>query len=494
MKRSIGLSIVLLTLLTACNVGPNYMRPAISLPESFKEVPEGWKIAQPKDGCPRGPWWTIFNEPELNELEAQLNINNQNILAAISQYEQAKALVLQARSAYFPVVAGSATTTREKQSRSNFSVGSVSSPTGSAGTNQSSLAPFNLYNLTLDATWAPDLWGSIRRSVASAVDTAQADAAQVVLTKLLAEASLAQYYFQIRGLDADQKILDDTVKDYNKILQITLSQYQAGTASRLNVAQAQSALEAAQASAIDNGINRAIYEHAMAVLIGVPPSCFSYASNPLVAKDFSIPVDVPSEWLERRPDVAQAERMMAAANEEIGVAISAYFPTLTLSGTDGYQANFLRSLFKKPAHFWSIAAQVADTLFDGGLRSAKVDQAREVYNQAVATYKQTILTAFQDVEDNLASVRILENEEKILQQGLESAELALKIALNQYKAGTVQLSDVLTIEIAALTARKSLSDVLTRRMVASALLVKALGGGWDENKLPTYGCCTCDNE
>ncbi len=484
---------ILLTslLLSSCMVGPNYVRPAVQIPETFKEAPEGWKMAQPQDACPRGAWWTVFNEPDLSDLEYKLNISNQNILASIAQYDQAKALVLQATAAFFPTLGGSGSVTRQKQALSSLTTGDATSPTTDT-TVANNNSVFDLYNVTLDATWVPDLWGAIRRNVASTVATAKADAAQVALTKLLAEASLAQYYFQIRGLDTDQILLDDTVNNYEKILKITLNQYKAGTASRLNVVQAQSVLEVAKASAIDNGVNRAVYEHAIAVLIGVPPSLFTYAPNPLVHKEVFIPVDVPSQWLERRPDVAQAERAMAAANELIGVAVAAYFPVLTLTGTFGYQAEHLYRLFRDPSQFWSLGAQLADVIFDAGLRSAQIDQARGVYNQAVATYKQTVLTAFQDVEDNLATLRILEKEEKVLNEAVVSAQWALKIALNEYKAGTIQLLDVLNAEVTAYTAQKNANDVLVRKLVSAALLAKALGGGWDINQLPTYGCCTCE--
>jgi len=487
------LSVLFLLMITACTVGPNYKKPTITMPGSFKEAPEGWKIAQPQDSCPRGTWWEIFDDPKLNDLEVELNNSNQTLMAAIAQYNQARALVLEARAAYFPTIAGSGSITKEKQSLSNVQVANVGTSNTTSSIVSGAGKPFNIINLTLDATWEPDLWGAVRRNVESAVATAQSDAAFVVLTKLLSEASLAQYYFQLRGLDADQQLLNDMVNDYQKILKITLNQYHAGTVSRLSVVQAQSALQLAQAAAVDISINRAIYEHAIAVLIGKPPSIFSLTSDPLVVKNVYIPVDVPSQWLERRPDVSQAERLVASTNAQIGVAISAYFPVLTLTGMGGYQADTLKHLFRTPAQFWSLGAQLADTLFDAGLRSAEVASARAAYEQAVANYRQTVLTAFQDVEDQLASLRILENEEKIQNEAVKSAEHALRIIMNEYKSGTAQTSDVLNQEIITFTARQNAINVTTRRMVAAALLVKALGGGWNIDKLPYYGCCTCEN-
>lgn len=475
----------LLLLCASCTLGPDYIKPDIQIPASFKEAPEGWKLADPQDSCARGPWWEMFEDPKLNELEVALNQSNQTLAAAVAQYSQARTLVSQARSAYFPTASTNGSITKEKQSLSNDQVAQV----GIAGTSSSIVSdtkPFNIINVGIDTMWEPDIWGAVRRNVESKIATAESDAAYVVLTQLLAQASLAQYYFQLRGLDALQDLLDKTVKDYEKLLKITLNQYHSGTASRLNVLQSQSALEAAQAAAQDNGINRAIYEHAIAVLIGSAPSEFCLPPNPLVTKTVWIPVSVPSVLLERRPDIAQAERLVAAASASIGVAIAAYFPTLSLTGTEGYQADVLHRLFRTPSQFWSIGAMLFETLFDAGLRSAQVDAARAAYDEAVANYRQTVLAAFQDVEDQLASLRILEQEQEIQRAAVESAEGALRIIMNEYKAGTVATQDVLTQEITTFTIKQAEISVMTRRMVASALLVKALGGGWDIASLEYY--------
>ncbi|MBI2791210.1 MAG: efflux transporter outer membrane subunit [Gammaproteobacteria bacterium] len=338
----------------------------------------------------------------------------------------------------------------------------------------------NNFNVALDATWEPDIWGSVRRAVEASEAGATASAAQLALTKLSMQASLAQFYFELRGLDGDQRVLDNTVLNYQKLLKITKNQYHVGTASKAAVLQVQSQLELAQVQALDNGIFRAQYEHAIAVLIGKPPGCFSLGPHLTSNSPPFIPVDVPSTLLERRPDIAQAERLVAQANAQIGVAIAAYFPTLTLTGVGGYEASLLRDLFTKPARYWSIAAQIADTLLDGGLRSAQVEAARAVYDQTVATYRQTVLSAFQDVEDNLVALRILNEELKKQNQAVETAHHALQLVMNEYKAGTVGLADVLNAQITAFTAEKGANDIEYQRMTFAVGLIKALGGGWHE--------------
>ncbi|OJV85741.1 MAG: RND transporter, partial [Gammaproteobacteria bacterium 39-13] len=443
MKKFASLGFLLLGAI-GCTVGPDYQRPSVQIPEQYKEAPVGWKFASPNDECSNEEWWRVFNDSQLDALEVRLEISNQNIKAAFYQYMQARALVTQARAAYFPIISGFGSVTREKSATSSaLSSTAVSGLSAGTGSTPTVGAPFTNYHLELDASWAPDIWGSVRRTVEGAVAGAQASAAEVAATRLLAQASLAQFYFELRGLDGDQKVLDDTVKNYQKLLRITQNQYKAGTASRANVLQAQSLLELAEVQAIDNGILRAQYEHAIAVLIGVPPAEFCIDANPIAFTPPFIPAALPSTLLERRPDIAQAERLVKQANAQIGVAIAAYFPVLTLTETGGYNATKLANLFSKPAQFWSLGAQLADTLFDGGLRSGQVEAACATLHQTVAQYRQTVLTAFQDVEDNLAALRILNEEFNKQKQAVNTATAALDVVLNSYKAGTAAFADVL---------------------------------------------------
>jgi NodT family efflux transporter outer membrane factor (OMF) lipoprotein len=462
------ISIFLFSLfLNACTVGPDYVRPKVAVPTHYKEAKnKDWKIAQPQDACNRGEWWKIFNDPQLNTLEAQVNISNQNIAAAAAQYQQALALVDEARASYFPTITGSASLTRQKLGVSN-----------STSSSSSNISTAN--SLLLDASWEPDLWGSVRRSVEANAAGAQASAAQLALVRLTAQASLAQFYFELRALDKDQKILNDTGSDYKKSLKLTQNRYAVGVAGRADVVQAQSQLESAQALAINNGINRAQFEHAIAVLIGQPPANFAMAFKPLTATPPKIPLQVPSALLERRPDIAQAERQMAQANAQIGVAIAAYFPTLTLSASANTQNSGYAHWFSLPTLAWAIGPQLAETLFDGGLRSATTAAARANYVASVATYRQTVLTAFQDVEDNLAALRILTAQALVQNQAADSARHALQLMINQYKAGTAAYSDVLTAQTNAYTAEKAAADVTGLRMTAAVGLIKALGGSWE---------------
>lgn len=478
LNRSNALLIFTLLLLHGCTVGPNYVRPIANVPVKYKEAPKaasGWKIAQPQDEGDRGEWWKIFRNPELDALMAYVNISNQNIAAAEAQYRQARAQIDVARAGYYPIVNGSAGVVRQK------------TPHGLSGTDTSQTNiisdTFNTYTLLLSATWEPDIWGSVRRLVESRKASAQASAAQLAAVRLSTQAMLAQLYFQLRTLDRDQLILNQTAKAYQQLYQLTKNRFKAGIISLADVAQAQAQYNAAQAQAIDNGVNRAHFEHAIAVLIGQPPANLSLAPKVLILRPPHIPVEVPSALLERRPDIAQAERQVAAANASIGVAIAAYFPTLGLSSTVGYQSNKLSRLISKPAFLWSVGAQLAETLFDGGLRGANVRIARGAYEQTVAVYRQTVLSAFQNVEDNLSSLRILKEEAAIQDQAVAAAKLALRLTLRNYKAGTASLSDVLIAETTAHTTEKNASDIAGRRMAAAVGLITALGGSWDTEQL-----------
>ncbi|MBU9605934.1 efflux transporter outer membrane subunit [Burkholderia multivorans] len=471
---SAAVAVATAVLLAGCAVGPDYHRPDTSIPAAFKEAPAGWKVAQPADRADRGPWWTVYDDPQLNALIDKLNASNQTIAQSAAAYRQARALVSEARAAYFPTVGLSASGSRARTPRSSFSSGSSSS-FGSSTSGSIS----NSYSVGLDASWEPDLWGKVSRTVSAQRAGEAAAAADLANARLSQQALLAQTYFQLRTSDALQKLLDETVQSYRQSLQLTQNQYAQGVAARADVIQAQTQLQSAQAAAIDNGVARAQYEHAIATLIGEPASTFSLPPMPLTAEPPVTPVDVPSTLLERRPDIAAAERRAAAANEQIGVAISAFFPTLTLSASGGFESSVWSQLFTLPARFWTVGPQLAATLFDAGLRAAQTEAARATYDQDVAAYRLAVLSAFQDVEDNLASQRILAQEIDVQRQAVESAEHALAIVTNQYKAGTVAYLNVLTAQTTAFTARQKLATITGQRMVSSVGLVKALGGGWN---------------
>jgi NodT family efflux transporter outer membrane factor (OMF) lipoprotein len=466
---TLAVAVAIATMLAGCAVGPNYKTPTTEVPASYKEAASGWKVAQPADQRDRGQWWLIYDDQQLNALEDKLNTANQTVAQYAAAYRQARALTGEARAAYFPVISGSAGLTR-----------SGTGPTASLSTTSETRSRVNNnLNLSLDASWEPDLWGKVSRTVSAQEASQQGAAATLANARLSAQGTLAQTYFSLRSLDSMQKLLDDTVAAYEKSLKLTQNQYAQGVAARSDVIQAQAQLQSAQAAAIDNGIARAQDEHAIAVLVGEPASIFSIPPSPLTATPPTVPAQMPSALLERRPDIAAAERAAKAANEQIGVAISAFFPTLTLSATGGYQSSVLSQLLTAPARFWTLGPQLAGTIFDGGLRSAQTAAARATYDQDVAVYRQTVLAAFQDVEDNLASQRILEQEIGVQQQAVASAQQALDIVTNQYKSGTVAYLSVLTAQTTAFTAEQKLASLAGERMVSSVGLVKALGGGWD---------------
>jgi NodT family efflux transporter outer membrane factor (OMF) lipoprotein len=470
---TVAVALCVAGLVTACAVGPDYKRPAAEIPASYKEAAPGWKVAQPSDQQDRGAWWTIYQDEQLNALEDKLNAANQTVAQYAAAYRQARALVSEARASYFPTVGLSAGATR--------SGSGVSSNTSITGTSRSGIS--NSFNVQLDASWEPDLWGSVSRSVNAQKAGEQGAAADLANARLSAQATLAQTYFSMRALDATQKLLDETVAAYQRSLQLTQNQYAAGVAARSDVIQAQTQLQSAQASAIDNGVQRAQDEHAIAVLIGEPASTFSLPPMPLTATPPAVPGQVPSALLERRPDIASAERKAAAANEQIGVAIAAFFPSLTLSASGGFENSVFSNLLTAPSRFWTLGPQLAATIFDAGLRRAQTEAARATYDQNVATYRQTVLAAFQDVEDNLASQRILEQEVVVQQQAVNSARQALDIVTNEYKAGTVGFVNVLTAQTTAFNADQKLQTIAGQRMVSSVGLVKALGGGWDISQM-----------
>lgn len=468
--------------LAACSVGPDYVRPQMDTgPAVFKEG-QNWKPAQPRDLTADGKWWEMFGDPQLNALIAQVDISNQNLALAEANFRSAVALVQSSRSAYSPTLSASAGASRA-------SSGSAGSSSGNGGsTNGASAGGVrNSYTFSLTAAWEPDLWGKVRRDVEASQTSAQASAADLAAARLSAQAQVAQDYLQLRVLDAQQQLLEDTVQAYQRSLQVTQNQYAAGMVAKSDVIQAQTQLKSAQASALDNGVTRAQVEHAIALLVGKTPAEFSLPRRPLTAVAPPVPQGVPSMLLERRPDVAAAERRVAAANAKIGVAKAAYFPSLTLSASGGYQSSSFSDWFTLPGRVWSLGPQLAQTIFDGGARAAATDQAIANYDGTVATYKQTVLTAFQDVEDNLAALRILEQEAAVQHEALLAARQAVTLVTNQYKAGTVSYVNVITAQATALSAELTSLNILNRRMAASVLLAKALGGGWDEHSLDDLG-------
>ncbi|RKG86914.1 efflux transporter outer membrane subunit [Corallococcus terminator] len=463
-------------LLSACAVGPDYKRPTVAVPTHFKEAADGWKPAQPNDRHDRGAWWKRFGDPELDALEARVARSNQTVASYEAAYRRARAMVAEARASLFPTLGASGSASRARGAgRSTTAPGGINAGTSTLG---------NIFDLSLDASWEPDLWGRVRRQVSGAKASAQAAGSDLDNAKLSAQAMLAQSYFQLRALDATQRLLDDAVVGYQKSLRLTQNRYVQGVAGRPDVLQAQTQLALAQAAATENEISRATYEHAIAVLVGEPASTFSLPRVPLAAIPPALPAELPSTLLERRPDIAAAERRAAAANEQIGVAISAWFPSLNLSASGGFTSSTLAQWFTAPHLVWALGPQLVATLFDGGLRASQTEQARAAYDQGVANYRQTVLAAFQDVEDNLVSLRVLEQEVGMQQEAVGYARQALEVVTNQYKAGTVTYLEVITAQATLYSSEQKLAAIAGQRMVSAVGLIKALGGGWDVSPPP----------
>jgi NodT family efflux transporter outer membrane factor (OMF) lipoprotein len=457
-------------MLAGCAVGPDYVRPTVETPAAFKEN-QGWKVAQPQDAALRGKWWEAFNDAQLNALEEQVNISNQTLAQAEARFRQASALVRSARAAYFPTVSGSLSSSRSsaRTTTQTSTTGAVITSGGGSNSSQT---------LALDANWELDVWGRIQRNVESNVANAEASAADVEATRLSTQAQLAQNYFLLRTLDAQADILARSLADYARSVQLNQNQYDAGVAARGNVILAQSQFKTTQAQSIDVGVQRAQVEHAIALLVGKPASQFAIAPAPLPTVLPPVPVGVPSTLLERRPDIAGAERRAAAANAQIGVAQAAYFPALTLSASGGFAGSSFADLLSLPNRFWSIGPSLALALFDGGARAAQTDQARANYDLNVATYRQTVLTGFQEVEDNLAALRILEQEAAVQDEAVQLSRQSVALTMNQYKAGIVSYLNVITVQASLLSNERAAADLMNRRLAANVLLVKALGGGW----------------
>lgn len=469
-----GFGLAACVLLNGCTVGPNYVRPSTPVPntDTYKEV-GNWQPAAPADVTPRGSWWEVFQDATLNGLEDKIAVSNQNLKAAEAQYTQARAAVRFFRAGNFPVVSAQASAQRVQQSQNKalFSQGKE-------------VVTYNDYQLPLDVSYEPYIWGQVRRQVESARAQAQASAADLATVNLSLNAELAMDYFELRGLDAEEQLLNNTVDAFQRSLQLTQDRFKGGLSSAVDVAQAQTQLETTRAQAIDVRIQRAAFEHAIAVLVGQPPSSFSLAFSPLAVPPPMIPPGLPSQLLERRPDIAAAERRVDAANAQIGVAKSAYYPDITLSASGGFETAAIGTLLSGPSALWAIGASAFGTIFEGGRRHAVTTEAQAAYEQTVATYRQTVLGAFQDVEDNLAAQRILQQEAVTQDGAVAAAQHSLQLSLNRYKGGVASYLEVTTAQSLALSDERAAADILTRRMVAGVLLIKALGGGWNTSSLP----------
>lgn len=445
----------------ACAVGPNYQRPSFEATPAFKEG-AGWKPTEPADVLDHGPWWKIFNDATLDALEQKIEVSNQNVKAAAAAVDQARALVSQALAGFFPTIGASVGRAR------GSSYGGPTVNTDSAG---------------VTASWSLDLWGQTRRTLEADIASAQASDAALALTRLTAQGDLATDYFELRAQDQLQRLLDDTVVAQEKSLKITESRYRYGVAAKADVVSAQAQLLSSQAQQVNAQIQRGILEHAIAVLIGQQPAAFSLEPMPMRADVPTVPPGLPSTLLERRPDVAQAERKVAAASAQIGVAVSAYFPSLTLSGSDEYTGPTLRKLLTVPNRIWSVGPSLAGTVFDAGLRHAEVKQARAAYEASVDSYRQTVLSGLQQVEDQIVTLRVFEKQAVIEEDAVKAAREAEALTLNQYKAGTVPYSSVITAQTTTLSSEQTALAVLSNRLQASVALIEALGGGWNASQL-----------
>ena len=464
---------VSLLLLSGCAVGPRYSKPTVSPPPGYKEVPPDWKSAQPNDQIARGKWWEIFQDTQLNSLEEQINVSNQNLKAVEAQFRQARALVRFNRAAYYPTVTAGASAEREHLSQHRPLVSS------STQTNATDLV------IPFDVSYEADVFGRVRHTVEAARSSAQASAADLESVSLSLHAELAVDYFQMRTLDAEEQLLNSNVTAFERALELTQNRYKGGVASAVDVAQAQTQLENTRTQAIDVLIQRAQNEHAIAALTGQPASTFSISPVAWNTPPPAIPPGLPSDLLERRPDIAAAERRVAAANAQVGEARAAYFPVFSLTGSGGFESSSIATLIQGPSGFLTAGASAAMTAFDVGRRRALSEQARAAYDESEANYRQTVLTALREVEDNLATSRILNDEAKAQQAAVAAAKHSLDLSTNRYKGGVVSYLEVTTAQSTALADERAAVDILRRRMTASVSLIKALGGGWNSSSLPS---------
>lgn len=459
--------------LAGCSVGPKYVKPTAEVPAGYKETPDNFKVAQPSDAITKGKWWEIYGDTQLNSLEEQVNVSNQTLKSAEAQFREARAAVRISRGALYP---------------------SVGVTPGAGHTEQSMNAPlfnketevrsYNNFIIPFDFSYELDLWGRVRKTIEASRSEAQASAGDLANVNLSLHAELAMDYFQLRGLDAEKDLLDSTVVSYEKAVDLTNSRFKAGIASAVDLAQAQTTLETTRAQAVDVEVDRATFEHAIAVLVGKPASTFHIDPLPLDLLPPAMPPGVPSDLLERRPDISAAERRVEEANANVGVARTAYYPLVTLSGQGGFQSTAFTTLLQGPSGLWALGGQAAQTIFDGGVRRGTNEQARAAYDKSVSDYRGTILTAFQEVEDNLSTLRILEDEADKEDAAVAAANHSVQLSTTRYKGGVTNYLEVTTAESQALTDQVTAVTIRTRRMTASVNLIKALGGGWSISQIP----------
>ena len=464
--------------LVGCAVGPKYKTPATLTPPAYKEL-ANWKTAEPNDQNLGGNWWEVFNDPQLNALEQQVNVSNQNLKAAVAQYRQARAALRYNRADYYPTITADPSAVREKYSENR-----------PASTAVSRGITFNDFTVPFNLSYQVNAWGRVSKNVEYYREQAQASAADLAVVNLSLHALLAVDYFAARSLDAEEKLLQDTVKQYEQALQLNEDRYHGGVGSEVEVEQARTILETTRAQAIDVGVARAQYEHAVATLIGKPPADFSLPPLPIATPPPPIPVGIPSQLLERRPDIAAAERRVAAANAQIGLAKLAYYPVINLFASGGFDSAQISTLLEGPSAIWAVGATAAETIFDGGRRRAASDEAKAGYDYAVANYRETTLSAFQQVEDNLAGLRVLENEAAVQATAVDAAKRSLDLSVTRYEGGVTSYLEVITAQNAALTDEVTAVNILGRRMASAVMLIEALGGGWDRADLPQRPeCC-----
>jgi NodT family efflux transporter outer membrane factor (OMF) lipoprotein len=465
-------------LFSGCALDPKYKPPPVLAPPAYKEV-GNWKTAQPNDQSLGGNWWEIFHDSQLNALEEQINVSNQNLKAAVAQYQESRAALRYVRADYYPTVTVSPSATREQYSSNR--------PPQSSGLDG---LTFNDFVLPVSFSYQANVWGRVSRNVESYREQAQASAADLAVINLSMHSALAIDYFAARTLDAEEKLLRDTVAQYEQAWQLNEDRYRGGLGSEVEVEQARTILETTRAQLVDVGVARAQYEHATAVLIGKVPADFSLPPLPLTAPPPPIPVGIPSELLERRPDIAAAERRVASANAQVGLAKTAYYPLVNILGAGGFESGSITTLLQGPGALWSIGAAAAETIFDGGRRRALNDQATFAYDSTVASYRQTVLTGFQQVEDNLAALRVLEQEANVQTSAVQAAQRSLDLSNTRYDGGVTSYLEVITAQNAALTDEVTQVNILGRRMASAVLLIQAIGGGWDRQSLPDRPeCC-----
>jgi NodT family efflux transporter outer membrane factor (OMF) lipoprotein len=465
-------------LFTGCAVGPKYRTPSLPTPPAYKEI-GNWKTAQPNDNNLGGNWWEIFQDSELNALEQQINVSNQNLKAAVAQYQQSRAALRYVRADYYPTVTASPSATRERFSNNR--------PPASSGLDG---LTFNDFVLPLNLSYQVNAWGRVSRNVESFREQAQASAGDLAVVSLSMHAALAVDYFAARTLDAEEKLLQDTVTQYQQAFQLNEDRYEGGLASEVEVEQARTILETTRAQMIDVGVARAQFEHATAVLLGKAPADFTLPPLPLTAPPPPIPVGIPSELLERRPDIAAAERRVASANAQVGLAKAAYYPLVNILGTGGFESGTITTLLQGPSALWSVGASAAVTVFDVGRRRAFNDQAKAAYDSSVAFYRETVLSSFQQVEDNLAALRVLEQEAGVQETAVQAAQRSLDLSNTRYEGGVTSYLEVITAQNAALSDEVTAVNILGRRMASAVLLMEALGGGWNRSGLPSRPeCC-----